>query len=400
MSKDGDIYEVPWTSERWDLAILRQRDIAFMGGPGRWVLYRPQHLLVMQEALDDRRVRGVLTRAKAARADDGEEAAIARALGLALLRVEEERAVRTVREVNERMPSSASLNHVPIAGPHRIGGDDEPGPAEDPGDVPGDGGAGEDVTVLVLDTGRVAATTKTLHIASGDDEVVDEDQDGLRDPAAGHGTHVSGIVARCAPGATIVAKRLLTTPVGVADDLHVAGALLDFHKDAHVINCSFSAQALDAQEPLALQQALARLPETTVVVAAAGNAGVSAPNWPAAFDGVVAVGAVGRPPGSHDWLQTDFSNHGSWVDCCAPGVKIVSTFLERPNEGFTTGFASWTGTSMACPAVAGTIAALATTGGTGIAPAASLPSRVAQAAAAVKALPAIGAVGAFVAPPS
>lgn len=399
MSYDEDaIFEVPWCSHRWDLAILERPNISFIGGPGRWVLYRPERLIVTSSALDDAAVREALTGAEADRCDD-DTVAIAQEIGLELLRAPEDRVVELVREINKRVPGSASLNHVPIAGPHHIGGDDDPLGAGDPGDIGGTGDAGEGLTVLVLDTGSAAASTKKLNISDHEEEIVDEDGDTLRDPAAGHGTHVSGIIARYAPGATIIPRRLLKSPVGEADDLQVAGALLD-HRNANIINCSFSEQALDATAPIAMQNALAALPPTTVVVAAAGNAGVSKLNWPAAFPGVLAVGAVGQPPGSSTWQQTDFSNFGPWVDCCAPGVKVVSTFLMLQSEGFTSGYAIWSGTSMASPMVAGMLAAMATTGGPGIQSAASLPERVKQAADAVRALPTIGEVGAFVAPPS
>ena len=60
--------------------------------------------------------------------------------------------------------------------------------------------------------------------------------------------------------------------------------------------------------------------EGIVVVASAGNDGVCRPAYPAAFDGVVSVAALG-PDG-----PAPFSNWGSWVRACAPGVDVASTF--------------------------------------------------------------------------
>ncbi len=399
MSYEDETYEVPWKSHRWDLAILQQENISFLGAPGRWVLYRPERLIVRRSALDDSRVREALSTAESDRCED-DAVAVAAALGLELLRVPEHKVVEAVRRINGIAPGAASLNHVAIAGPHYIGGDDDPENAEDPGDIPGPEGAGEGVNVLVLDTGYSAESTAMLNISNGEEEIVDSDHDGFRDPAAGHGTHLCGIIARCAPNATIIPRRLLDTAVGAADDLSVAGELLEFGMDAHIINCSFSMQALDGVPPVALQAALGKLPLTTVVVGGAGNSGTSAPNWPAAFERVVSVGAVGQPPGSTNWVQTDFTNFGSWVNCCAPGVKVVSTFLKRPEEGYDTGFAYWSGTSMATPMVAGTIAAMASGGAKSSGEGDPLPTRVSAAADAVLALPPIGAVGAFVAPPA
>ncbi len=386
MSYDSDIYEVPWNSDRWELALLEQPNIRYLGGPGRWVLFRPRRVFVEKRALDDSRVRDAARRAGADTCDEP-AAEVAKALDLELLLASEERQIEFVREVNAITPCAASLDHVLLPGPHRIHGDDLPLPAPNPGGIPGEGEAGAGMTVLVLDTGYAPSAPLGLQVAPADEEIADDDGDGFRDPAAGHGTHVAGIIARLAPGATIVPRKLLTSPVGLASDADIAEALLGAGS-ANIVNCSFGEITLDDDPPLIVQNALNALSPETVVVAAAGNGGVSHPNWPAAFERVIAVGAVGSPPGTAAWLQTNFSNHGDWVDCCAPGVAIVSTFLTRPAEGFGSGYASWTGTSMASPAVAGTIAALATKPGMDLA----------QAVAKVRGLAQLGTIGALVDP--
>jgi subtilisin family serine protease len=385
MSEKGRIYEVPWNSREWERAILERQDIARIGGPGDWVLYRPSRLLVRTRALRDKRVKTALQRAGAERAGAG-VAEVAKALGYTLFVVRDDRLVSLVRRIRSYVAHSASLDHVQLPGPNRVHGDDLPVPIEGPLAIPGEGAAGDGLTVLVLDTGCADKVPFAVTMTPADAEVADEDADNQRDPAAGHGTHVAGVVASLAPGATIVARRLLTTPVGQASDLDVAAALLD-HGGADVINCSFGSTALNDAPPIVIEDALAALPTSTVVVAAAGNAGTSRPDYPAACNGVVAVGAVGSPKDDGTWLQTDFSNHGIWVDCCAPGVAIASTFLDRPDLGFA-GFATWTGTSMAAPAVSATIAALATRSAI----------TVQQAAAQLRALPPLGTIGALVVP--
>jgi subtilisin family serine protease len=92
----------------------------------------------------------------------------------------------------------------------------------------------------------------------------------------------------------------------------------------------------------------------TVVVASAGNDATCRPSFPAAFPGVVSVGALG-PNG-----PAPFTNYGPWVRACAPGVDIVSSFFVRwkPRQGDKElkEWVRWSGTSFAAPAVVGALA--------------------------------------------
>lgn len=365
-----DSSKVPW-DDLWDRTLEQQIEegaVAIAGDlrkpRGDWALFHPRRLLVDERAARTRAVQSILKSADArpARSRDSAPARdVAARLGLRLYEADTDRLADTARAINGELARSASLDHVLIGGPARWGGDSVPAPIKDPGTVPGrDAALGKGITVAVLDTGIAEVAFAVDGGSGGNGEVPDADGDGRRDPPAGHGTHVAGLVVSVAAGAQIVARRILEGVAGVASDLAVAGALLD-NADADIINCSFSGPAVDDGAPLAVERALAKLPPATVVVACAGNLGTDRPQWPAAFKGVIAVGAIARRRRSRRWQQPDFTNFGGWVDCCAPGVDVPSTFLDGI-EGFA-GFASWSGTSMACPQVAGAIAAIASRDG-------------------------------------
>jgi thermitase len=80
------------------------------------------------------------------------------------------------------------------------------------------------------------------------------------------------------------------------------------------------------------------------VVCAAGNSGVQQVHYPAGYEEAIAVASITQSD-----AKSSFSNYGTWVDICAPGSGITSTY-------FNNVYASMSGTSMASPEVAGVAA--------------------------------------------
>ena len=175
----------------------------------------------------------------------------------------------------------------------------------------------------------------------------------------GHGTFVDGIIMRLAPQVRIRQVKVLN-PAGVGDDHTVTVGLAQ--AGAPVVNLSLGGYTHDDMPPVALSTALARNPDI-VVVAAAGNNDQSRPFWPAAFEQVVAVGALDTRDGPP--RRAGFSNYGSWVDVYTPGVRIRSTYLQARwklrrdrTARHIDGYAYWSGTSFAAPQVAALITTL------------------------------------------
>lgn len=252
-------------------------------------------------------------------------------------------------------------NHVLAGEPRYKGG---PATIATPGDDAGEpcGDAGEGVRIVVLDTGYTQGH-KWLDACVDEDGAVLEQldalaADGALDDEAGHGTFIAGIINRVAPRARITARQVLLSD-GWGDEVSIATAITE-HADADIMNLSLGAYTLDNLPPIGLMNALRHVPRTSVVVAAAGNAGTDVPFWPAALKQVVAVAAVDKAG-----QRSVYSNYGHWVDCATPGDDVISTFPNfDPGDGNPfQGWACWSGTSFAAPYLAGLIAAEMTAGG-------------------------------------
>lgn len=169
------------------------------------------------------------------------------------------------------------------------------------------------------------------------------------DPAEGsivHGTGVAGVASAATDNNAGIAGvafsgRLMC--IKVADyggyiTHGYAGITYAAENDAEVINCSWGTHTYSELEQAIINAAYA---SGSLVVAAAGAYGGTEPVYPAAYEHVMAV----TPTDENDH-KAYFADYGDWIDICAPGVNIFTTWDE---DGYT----YLSGTSLASPVVAG-----------------------------------------------
>jgi len=215
---------------------------------------------------------------------------------------------------------------------------------------------GKGVKVAVIDTGidtghpelsgsvdgGYSAITKTENPADYQDD-------------NGHGSHVAGTIAAKKDGKGVVGvapkARLYAVKVLDADGSGNLSDVIDgivwaAKNKMDVANMSLGAPVDSEAMKRAVRFARG---SGVVVVAAAGNSGGSV-GFPGAYEDTIAVAASD----SADKLA-GFSSRGPEVDFIAPGVDVLSAKMGG-------GFASYSGTSMAAPHVAG-LAALAVSQG-------------------------------------
>ena len=205
--------------------------------------------------------------------------------------------------------------------------------------------SGSDVTAYIIDTGVQASHPEFGgRVQAGYGEYAQTD-------CHGHGTHVAGTVGSSTYG---VAKSVQIVPVQVLEcngsgswSGVIAG--MDWVVSHHVAGVKAVANmSLGGGYYSAVNAAVQRMVDDgIVVVVAAGNDANNACSYsPASASAAITVGAST----SSDY-RASFSNYGSCLDIFAPGQSITSTVMESS-------IATWSGTSMASPHVAGAAAIL------------------------------------------
>jgi aqualysin 1 len=206
---------------------------------------------------------------------------------------------------------------------------------------------GAGVTVYIIDTGIRFDHQEFGSRASSEWDFVENDADAS--DGHGHGTHVAGIVGGNTVG---VAKNVTLKAVRVLDANgcgSVSGLIagidrvISVHGGPTVANLSVGA-GFSSSLNQAVNNAVAA---GIVVTVAAGNNGVDASNSsPASASNALTVGASTNAD-----ARASYSNYGSCVDLFAPGSDVYSSTISGTDT-----YASWSGTSMASPHVAGAAA--------------------------------------------
>ena len=237
------------------------------------------------------------------------------------------------------------------------------------------GYTGKGVVVAVVDTGvdynhedlKNNIWTNTKEIAGNG---IDDDGNGYVDDNYGwnfadqnnntlddngHGTHVSGTIAGennnygvtgIAYDAKIMAVKALDSSGSGSYSSISKGIRYAVDNGANVINLSLGGASSNRTLESAIDYASSK---GVIVVMAAGNDGDSSPDYPARYASKsgIAVGAVDRNNNMPDFSNRSGTNQIAYVT--APGVKVYSSV---PNNQYAT----YSGTSMATPHVAGVVA--------------------------------------------
>ena len=222
---------------------------------------------------------------------------------------------------------------------------------------------GSGVTVAVIDTGidtdhpEFEGRISEYSYNATEDKVVKDSllEDGsydwsLIEDEQGHGTAVAGVIAASmnsgsvvgiAPEATILVIKAECDESGKfarTSDL-VFGLYYAIEQDVAVVNMSFGGP--DNLYASATQLAY---DSDIICIAAAGNDGLTTPQYPAADELVFGIGALE----TNGWDLASYSNYGENVNLVAPGTTYTAVMGG--------GYGIKTGTSLASPVVAGAVA--------------------------------------------
>lgn len=216
---------------------------------------------------------------------------------------------------------------------------------------------GRGVKVAVLDTGCDSDHPDLKARIIGGRNFTDDDEG---DPEIfkdynGHGTHVAGTIAAAenedgvvgvAPEADLLIIKVLNKQGSGQYDWIVQGIYYAIEQQADIISMSLGGPEDVPELHEAVKKAVA---SQILVICAAGNERdrddrTDELGYPGCYNEVISVGAI-----NFDRHASEFSNSNNEVDLVAPGEDILSTVPGGK-------YATFSGTSMATPHVAGALA--------------------------------------------
>jgi subtilisin/minor extracellular protease Epr len=231
--------------------------------------------------------------------------------------------------------------------------------------VQAEGKNGSGINIAILDTG-IDTDHPDLSYVFGFDfsDLLMDDAD--PEDFSGHGTHIAGIIAAqsndigvfgIAPVANLYILKVFTDDgegrysAAVEAIEWCIGTYTDATEgnEIHIISMSWGSE-VDLGDPGIEPWINQAYNQGIMLVGSAGNDGNSTGTgdniiYPARYENVIAVSAT-----NEEDQRPTFSSTGPAVELTAPGVNIVSTFID--------GYATLAGTSMSCAHVSGSIALL------------------------------------------
>ena len=191
--------------------------------------------------------------------------------------------------------------------------------------------------IAILDTGSTLRDAKNFYLVDPPANPADQN---------GHGTAVADLIRQIAPSAELLSWRVANDDGTSNSFLLAQGILAAIDSGVDIINISMGSYGNSSLLRQAVESAQK---EGILIVASAGNEGYDQVAYPAAYPGVVAVGAVDAA-GNH----LNFSNSGS-ISMSAPGLDLVTAWTGGQSIYFT-------GTSASAPIAAGVLAATMSNG--------------------------------------
>ncbi|XP_011674329.1 uncharacterized protein LOC586545 [Strongylocentrotus purpuratus] len=208
-------------------------------------------------------------------------------------------------------------------------------------------GDGEGVSVYVLDTGINLNHQDWV----GRSSYGIDTHGGTGEDCNGHGSHCAGTIGGTqygvAKAAKLIGVRVLSCAGSGAYSQIIDGC--DWVV-ANAVLPAVASMSLGGGANQATDDAIQRMIDAgiTVVVAAGNDNGNACNSSPARSEPAITVGATDSTD-----TRASFSNYGTCVDIFAPGVSITSAWYGEPDATNTI-----SGTSMACPHVAGASAVI------------------------------------------